>query len=125
MLEVGGAFHSPLMASATEGMIACLEKLTVNDADPPVVANVTARPVTAAAEIKELLGRQITSPVRWRDTMAFFMDEGVTTAIEIGPGKVLTGLAKRDMRGVNLVSIDTLADLDAMMAAASEKEGTE
>lgn len=119
MLEVGGAFHSPLMASATEGMRACLDTLTVKDADPPIVANVTAEPVRAADEIRQRLVEQITSPVRWRDTMAFFQKEEVDTVIEIGPGRVLTGLAKREMPGVNLFNIDKLADLEKLETAVS------
>jgi len=116
MLEVGGAFHSPLMEPAVAGMADCLENLTINPANPPVVANVTAAPVSDAAEIRRLLVEQITSPVRWRDTMAFFVSEGVDTIIEIGPGKVLTGLAKRDMKGITAHNIDTLADLEQIVA---------
>ncbi len=116
MLEVGGAFHSPLMEPAVEGMAACLDKLSINQATPPVVANVTAAPVSDPAEIRRLLVEQITSPVRWRDTMAFFVSQGVDTIIEIGPGKVLTGLAKRDMKGTTAYNIDTLADLDEIVA---------
>lgn len=113
MLEVGGAFHSPLMSSATEGMAKCLNEIDIKDASIPVVANVTAQPVTKAEDIRRLLIEQITSPVRWRDTMACFVEQNVDFVIEIGPGKVLSGLAKRDMRGVNQKNIDTLADLDA------------
>ena len=122
MLEVGGAFHSPLMASATAGMKQCLDRLEINDAETPVVANVTARPVTAAARIKSLLVEQITSPVRWRDTMNFFMSEGITDVIEVGPGKVLTGLAKRDMPGVALYNLDKLADREALLAVLPGRE---
>ncbi len=116
MLEVGGAFHSPLMAPAGEGMAACLDQLKIKDATPPVVANVTAAPVRAAAEIKRLLVEQITAPVRWRDTMSFFAGEAIETMIEIGPGKVLTGLARREMPGVELINIDTLADVEKISA---------
>ena len=119
MLEVGGAFHSPLMASATEDMAKCLDGLNIKDADPPVVANVSARPVHTADEIRQLLVDQITSPVRWRDILAFFKSEEVDTAIEIGPGRVLTGLAKRELPGVALYNIDTLSDLDKIEAAVS------
>lgn len=112
MLEVGGAFHSPLMASATDGMADCLSGLTIGNASPPVVANVTARPVSDAGEIRELLVKQITSPVRWRDTMAFFVEQKIDTIVEIGPGKVLTGLAKRDMKETTAYNIDTLNDLE-------------
>jgi [acyl-carrier-protein] S-malonyltransferase len=119
MLEVGGAFHSPLMAPAAAGMAACLNGLAINDADPPVVANVTARPVRRADDIRRLLMEQITSPVRWRDTLAYFKNEGVDTIIEIGPGKVLTGLAKRDLPGVTLYNVDTPADLELVEAAVT------
>lgn len=122
MLEVGGAFHSPLMASATAGMKECLDSIEIKDAHTPVVANVTARPVKAADEIRTLLVEQITSPVRWRDTMAFFMSEGVTDVVEIGPGKVLTGLAKREMPGVTLVNIDNLTDIEKLLAAKPGRE---
>lgn len=119
MLEVGGAFHSPLMASAAQGMNEYLSQLSINEANPPVVANVTARPVQQANDIRKLLVQQITSPVRWRETMDFFKTEGVETIIEIGPGKVLTGLAKRELPGVTLHNIDTLADLETVAAAVS------
>lgn len=121
-LEVGGAFHSPLMASAIEPMRQALTSVTITDANPPVVANVTARPVSASDEIRRLLVEQITSPVRWRDTMAFFVSQQVDTVIEIGPGKVLTGLAKREMPGVTLQSIDTLADVEKLVTAAGVQE---
>lgn len=122
MLEVGGAFHSPLMASATDGMAACLNNLTIRDASPPVVANVTAQPVTRADDIRDLLVRQITSPVRWRDTMTFFVEQNVDSILEIGPGRVLTGLAKRDMKNTAAYYIDTLEDAEQFMAAQG-KEG--
>jgi [acyl-carrier-protein] S-malonyltransferase len=121
LLEVGGAFHSPLMAPATAGMAACLSKISIKDAHPPVVANVTAQPVSNAEEIRRLLVDQIVSPVRWRDTMAFFTREGVDTVIEIGPGKVLTGLARREMKEVALFNIDTLADTETFLAAAAQR----
>ncbi|MFH1700251.1 MAG: ACP S-malonyltransferase [Candidatus Zixiibacteriota bacterium] len=112
MLEVGGAFHSPLMNSATDGMAKCLDEINIGDALIPVVANVTAQPVTKAEDIRRLLVEQIISPVRWRDTMACFVEQNVETVVEIGPGKVLSGLAKRDMPGVSLFNIDTFADLE-------------
>jgi len=120
-LEVGGAFHSPLMASAAEGMVDCLDKLVIRNAAPPVVANVTGRPVTSAEEIRRLLVRQITSPVRWRETMACLASEGVDGVVEIGPGKVLTGLAKRDMPGVALFNIDTLTDIGQVLPVLAEQ----
>lgn len=115
-LEVGGAFHSPLMNSATAEMSVTLNRMTIRDANPPVVANVTARPVITGDDIRRLLVEQITSPVRWRETMSFFVSEGIDTVYEIGPGKVLTGLAKREMPGAAMQNIDTLADLEKIKA---------
>lgn len=119
MLEVGGAFHSPLMASATEGMAACLNNLTINEANPPVIANVTAAPVQDPAEIERLLVEQITSPVRWRATMEFLKDQQIEGIIEIGPNKVLTGLAKREIPGIELTNLDKLEDLEKISAIVS------
>lgn len=112
MLEVGGAFHSPLMASAKDGMASYLEEIAIKQPTKPVIANVTARPVQDSDDIRRLLIEQITSPVRWAQTMQFLADEGVTRVIEVGPGKVLTSLAKRDMRPETLLTLDTLADLE-------------
>lgn len=119
MLEVGGAFHSPLMASAVPGMAACLNGLTIHDAKQPVVANVTGGPVHKADDIRRLLVEQITAPVRWRDTMTCLRTEGVDAIIEIGPGKVLTGLAKREIPEAALYNVDTLADLEAFTAGVA------
>jgi len=116
MLEVGGAFHSPLMASAKDGMEACLREITVKAPTKPVVANVTARPVDGGDDIRRLLVEQITSPVRWAQTMQYLTDQGVTRVIEVGPGKVLSSLAKRDMRPESIVTLDTLADVESFSA---------
>lgn len=116
MLEVGGAFHSPLMASAVPGMTECLNKITIHDGQHPVVANVTGQPVQKAADIRRLLIEQITAPVRWRDIMTCLRSEQVDAAIEIGPGKVLTGLAKRELPGAALYNVDTPADLEEITA---------
>ncbi|MBD3331816.1 ACP S-malonyltransferase [candidate division GN15 bacterium] len=112
MLEVGGAFHSPLMASAKDGMASYLEEIAIKHPTKPVIANVTARPVQGVDDIRRLLIEQITSPVRWAQTMQFLADEGVTRVIEVGPGKVLASLAKRDMCPETLLTLDTLADLE-------------
>lgn len=118
ILEVGGAFHSPLMASARDGLREYLDRLTISNASPPVVANVTAHPVSDGSQIRSYLVDQVTSPVRWSQTMDFLKNDGVTTVVEIGPGKVLTGLAKREMRPDTLVNVDTMADVEAMAMAA-------
>lgn len=119
MLEVGGAFHSPLMETARQGLSDYLDGISINDPEYPVVANVTAQPVTSGTEIKSLLVKQVTAPVRWAQTMQFLAGEGVDTVIEIGPGKVLSGLAKRDMRPSKLVNIDTLADIEKLKGVSA------
>jgi [acyl-carrier-protein] S-malonyltransferase len=113
MLEVGGAFHSPLMESAQARMAEYLEAVTIKDPIRPVVANVTGLPVSGADEIRRRLVEQITAPVLWAQTMKYLKEQNVTRVIEVGPGKVLSGLAKRDMRPEMIVSLDTLADVEA------------
>ena len=116
-LEVGGAFHSPLMAPARDALEDYLRNIKINRPSRPVIANVTAEPVTEPEQIRALLVRQVTSPVRWAQTMAYLAHAGVTRIYEIGPGKVLTGLAKREMRPQESFNIDTLADIAVMVPA--------
>ncbi|HOP06502.1 MAG TPA: ACP S-malonyltransferase [candidate division Zixibacteria bacterium] len=118
ILEVGGAFHSPLMASATEPMKNYLEELDFNTPLQPVIANVTAEPAETPEQIRNLLVKQITAPVKWYQTMKYLCDNDVTTIIEVGPGKVLSGLAKRDMRPEKSINLDTLADIETLSALA-------
>lgn len=110
-LVVSGAFHSPLMESARHGLREALDRATVRDARIPVYANVTAEPVTTAAEIRDLLFRQLTSPVRWEQTVRNMVRDGATRFVEIGPGKVLQGLAKRTEAAVMTAGVDKLADI--------------
>lgn len=117
-LVVSGAFHSPLMASAGEGLRQALSKVNLRDAKIPVYANVTARPVRTAEEIRVLLHRQLTSPVRWEETARNMAADGITDFVELGPGKVLQGLIKRTVTGVTTRGFDTLADLRAAERAA-------
>jgi len=119
MLEVGGAFHSPLMASAKTGLAEYLEQLTINDPSRPMVANVTAEPAASGEDIRRLLVEQVTSPVKWSQTMNYLVENGVSTVIEIGPGKVLSGLAKRDMRPEKSINLDTLAEVEAFAAVSA------
>ena len=114
LLEVGGAFHSPLMIPAREGLRAYLEDIAIAAPRVPVIANVTAQPVRAGDEIRSLLVEQITSPVRWAQTMKYLVEAGVTRVIEIGPGKVLTGMAKREMKLSEAVNLDTLSDVRSL-----------
>lgn len=110
-LEVGGAFHSPLMAPARDGLEEFLKGVDIKDPRLPVVANVTGEAVSKAEDVRRLLVEQITSPVRWAQTMEYLNRQGVKRIFEIGPGKVLTGLAKREMQPEESITLDTLADV--------------
>ncbi len=112
-LSVSGAFHSPLMESAKEGLHKELDTVTINDARKPVYANVTAEPVTKASEIRRLLYQQLTSPVRWEETISNMVRDGATTFGEAGPGKVLQGLVKRIAGNVAVSGFDKLSDFPA------------
>jgi [acyl-carrier-protein] S-malonyltransferase len=110
-LTVSGAFHSPLMESARAGLENALEKAEIRDASIPVYANVTAGPEQMAGKIRTLLGAQLTSPVLWESTVTNMIGAGVRRFVEIGPGKVLQGLVKRTDPSVEVLGIDTAADL--------------
>jgi [acyl-carrier-protein] S-malonyltransferase len=86
----------------------------------PIVANVTAEAETDPVRIKKLLLNQLTAPVRWWQTMQFLKNNKIDTLIEIGPGKVLTGLAKREITDASLVNIDRMEDIDKFAAIAAE-----
>jgi [acyl-carrier-protein] S-malonyltransferase len=110
-LTVSGAFHSPLMESARTGLENAIEKAEIRDASVPVYANVTAEPEQIAGKIRTLLGAQLTSPVLWESTVANMIAAGIRRFVEIGPGKVLQGLVKRTDPSVEVIGIDTAADL--------------
>ena len=112
-LPVSGAFHSPLMESAREGLKKALDAATIHDARIPVYANVTAKPVQQVAEIRDLLCRQLTSPVRWEETIMNMAADGATEFIELGPGKVLQGLVKRIQPAATTTGIDKAVELPA------------
>lgn len=112
-LNVSGAFHSPLMQSAQEGLQAAIEKTNFRDASVPVYANVTAQAVTSASEIKELLVKQLTNPVRWTETVQNMAAAGATEFLEVGPGAVLQGLIKRIASGVATKGADKWTDIQS------------
>lgn len=94
-LKVSGAFHSPLMNEAKERFRIYVEQASFRDAEVPVVANVTGQPVQRADEMKRLLVEQLTSPVRWADSVMTMHENGVKVFVELGPGRVLSGLVRR------------------------------
>lgn len=94
-LQVSGAFHSPLMQPAQEGLSEIIAGIEFRDPDVPIVANTTAQPLTSAGQLKEELNKQLCNPVQWQQTIEFMINNGLSTFYEIGPGKVLAGLNKR------------------------------
>ncbi|GAA0134110.1 ACP S-malonyltransferase [Paenibacillus sp. YSY-4.3] len=116
-LEVSGPFHSSLMKSAADKLAGKLEQITIGDASVPVVANVTASPVQRGEEISRLLVEQVYSPVLWEDSIAWLIEQGVDTFVEIGPGSVLTGLIKKINRGVTTYNVNSLESLEQTTAA--------
>lgn len=114
ILEVGGAFHSPLMEPARRGLEEYLKSVNIVAPKQTVVANVTAQPVADGESIKQLLVQQVTSPVKWSQTMSYLVANGVERIIEVGPGKVLTGLARRDMKPTTSTTLDKLTDIESI-----------
>jgi [acyl-carrier-protein] S-malonyltransferase len=110
-LTVSGAFHTPLMQTAADGLRAALADLRFALPRTPVVSNVSAEPIKDPADIPDELVSQVTSPVLWARSVQYMRDAGVTTLIEFGPGRVLTGLARRIDRDLVTRNIGTVDDL--------------
>lgn len=116
-LSVSGAFHSELMTPAAEGLAEHLGGVDFRDPAYPVVSNVTARPVTSGAEARELLVRQVTAPVRWSASIATMVEAGADRFLELGPGKVLCGLNRRNAKGTPCASVGEPEDLASLEGA--------
>ena len=112
-LNVSGAFHSPLMADAAAQFQEVLESVPFTDAQVPVLSNVEPLPAVDAAILKNRLQRQMTGSVRWREITMQLPVENIEQVVEIGPGKVLTGLIKRMCPNVALANVSNLAELPA------------
>lgn len=113
-LNVSGPFHSPLLAGAGEKLSKELESVPVQDITIPYLANVTADYVTDKDSVKELLVKQISSPVRWQQSVERMIADGTDTFIEIGPGKTLTGFMRRINKEVKAVNIERTEDLEKL-----------
>jgi [acyl-carrier-protein] S-malonyltransferase len=118
LLPVSAPFHCALMQPAAEAMAEALGKVELLPPSPPLVANVRAAEVSDPAEIRQLLVAQTTAPVRWRESMIFMAEKGVTTFIECGAGKVLSGLVKRVAPAASGISIGTPEDIPLYQALA-------
>ncbi len=119
-LAVSGAFHSPMMAEAAAKFADVLVKVEFQDAQVPVISNVDPTDATTSAQmLRDRLSVQITSPVRWREICLYLASSGYERAIEVGSGKVLTGLLKRTAPNIQLVNISNLEQVNEFQTANS------
>lgn len=116
ILPVSAPFHCALMAPAAEAMAPALSETTFNAPSVPVVANVTAKAETSPDVLRNLLVEQITGSVRWRESVLFMRDQGVNELVELGAGKVLSGLTRRIDRAVGGQNIGTPAEIESFLA---------
>ena len=117
-LKVSGPFHSPLLVGAGEKLAKELENVEVQDIRIPYIANVTADYVTDKADVKPLLQRQVSSSVKWQQTVARMIADGADTFVEIGPGKTLSGFMRKinkDMKVYNVEKVEDLEKLDELL----------
>ncbi|MFA5564727.1 MAG: ACP S-malonyltransferase [Acidimicrobiia bacterium] len=123
-IPVGGAFHTPFMASAQERLRAALHTVEWRDPQVPVHANVDAMAHPNGLDWSGLLSAQLTSPVRWRQTLHGLDQAGVTTFVELGPGTVLTGMVKRTVKSARSLSVMVPSDIDALLESLAQSPET-
>lgn len=113
-LPVSAPFHSPLMQPAAEVMAKALNEVEANNAEIPLIANVLASAINDKTEIIKHLIEQVTGSVRWRESVCFMKANGVTNVVELGAGKVLSGLVKRCDKEINAISVGTPAEIEEL-----------
>ncbi|MBQ9034722.1 MAG: ACP S-malonyltransferase [Alphaproteobacteria bacterium] len=113
-LAVSAPFHSPYMAPAADVMARAFMEIEANDAQIPLIANVLAEPITQHKEIIKQLIAQVTGTVRWRETMDFLHKQNVTDVVELGAGKVLSGLVKRSYKDINAISVGSISEIEEL-----------
>jgi [acyl-carrier-protein] S-malonyltransferase len=121
-LEVSGAFHSPLMESAAAGLAHILDATPVSDPRFPVIANATAAPVSGADAVRTSLQAQLLAPVRWEESIRALVAAGFTTAVELGPGSVLKGLARAIAPELQVHAVSDPKGLEAALALLAAPE---
>ena len=118
LLNVSAPFHCSLMQPAAERLQKDLAEIEFADPRFPVVCNVTATPITKGEAARVALERQVTQPVLWSETLEFLSAQGVEVFVEVGPGRVLSGLVKRTLgRGVGIYAVDEIEEIDAVLTA--------
>lgn len=120
MLNVSGPFHSEMLRRAGEKLAEVLEPVEIKEPVIPYVSNVTASYVTSAKDVKSLLARQVSSSVRWQQSMERMIQDGFDVFIEIGPGKTLTGFMKKIKRDAKVFHIEKLEDIEMVKAALGQ-----
>ncbi len=123
-IKVGGAFHTPFMAPARDRLRKAISDTEFRASTVPVFANVDALPHESADDWPRLMGAQLTSPVRWRQTLHNLAEAGATGFLELGPGTVLTGMAKRTLTNATTLSVATPGDVDQLLDALSHASET-
>ncbi|GAA4526991.1 ACP S-malonyltransferase [Brachybacterium paraconglomeratum] len=123
-LQVAGAFHTPYMAGAREELAAFAPGVHPSDPAVPLISNAGGEVITTGARYLELIVNQVASPVDWEACMAALRERGVTALIEVAPAGTLTGLAKRELKGIALANLNTPDDLESARALVREHAGT-
>ncbi len=121
-LNVSAPFHCALMKPAQDRLAADLEQLEFGEPKFPVVTNVDARITTAPAELRDALFRQVSAPVRWVESMQLLMENGVDKMVEVGPGKVLSGLMRQTSRDIKCLNVEDAASLEATSVALAARD---
>lgn len=120
-LKVSGPFHSELLKGAGEKLAVELEKVEVHNPEIPYYCNVEASAVTDRTVIKELLAKQVSGTVRWRESVEKMIEDGTDTFIEIGPGKTLTGFMRKINKDVTVKNVDKIEDLEKLLSEMAEQ----
>ncbi len=120
-LSVSGAFHSPVMEPAAQGMARFLQSVDLHDAAIPIISNITATPLTEKQALREELAQQVATSVQWIRSIEYLISAGITTFFEIGPGQALAGMIKRIAKNVTIINIGSVTEVEKAAALAREK----
>lgn len=119
-LSVSGAFHSPIMELAVEGLAQAIATTDIQNASIPTIANISATPLTTAQSIREELSHQLAAPVQWIRTIEYCIQAGVTVFLEIGPGQTLTAMVKRIAKGGTTLAVGSAPEIEKAVALLRE-----
>lgn len=119
-LAVSGAFHSPVMYPAADGMVRALATTPLQPPTLPIISNITAKPLATAEELREELAQQLATSVQWTRSIEYLQDAGITTFIEIGPGQALASMIKRIVKGAKIINIGTAVEVEKAVSDIHE-----